>query len=328
MMIIDFHIHFSPEEDVRAQLRQGGETQVTYRDGIPTYTHHDGLHQLDRHLECMDGAGVEVAVLSSAPGMVGDLKTCVRVNDRLAKAEQDYPGRLRGLAHAPAFGGKAALDELTRCHDELGFPGVVLTSTIAGRSLDDPDLDPYWERVQELGMFAFVHPALGEPATGLQAYQDYDLYRCVGREFDLILATARLIFGGVFDRFPGLQVVMSHLGGGIGPILDRIRGYQDKSLMGVADDPRHGRTADKPIDHYLENALFFDTGGFFGSVPAVAAGLITLPQDRIVFGSDYPQEIRSPEEFARFTRELREMDAPPAVVEGIFSENARHLIGQ
>lgn len=328
-MIIDFHIHFTPEEFVRrGNPEVDSGPRVVYQDGIPSYTLHRGLFDLQGHLQAMDLAGIEVAVLSSGAGMAGDLPTCQLVNRWAGAAKDHYPGRLEGLAHVPPFGGGAALDELRRCHSEWRFPGAVTTSSIGGRALDDPELDPYYATLEELGMFLFIHPALGVPSTGLGAYDAYDLYRCVGREFDLVLGTLRLILGGVFDRHPGLQVVMSHLGGGIGPLLDRVRGYQDKAHMGVAGDPRHGLTAAAPIEAYLAHSLYFDTGGLFGSVPAIKAALLEVPADRIVFGSDYPQEIRSPQAMAGFVDRLRRSDLPSALVDGIFFRNGLRLLGR
>ncbi len=328
-MIIDFHIHFTPEEIVRRGNPAVDEgPRVVYQDGIPSYTLHKSLFTLDGHLQAMDRAGISVAVLSSGAGMAADLSTCQLVNERAATAKARHPDRFEALAHLPPFGGREALDELRRCRSEWGFPGAVTTSSIGGRSLDDPELDPYYSALEELGMFLFIHPVLGVPSAGLSGYDAYDLYRCVGREFDLVLATLRLILGGVFDRHPGLRVVMSHLGGGIASLLDRIRGYQDKAHMGVADDPRHGLTSTEPVDAYLARSLYFDTGGFFGSVAAIKAALLELPADRIVFGSDYPQEIRSPEAMASFVQQLRSSDLPSAVVEGILHRNGAPLLGR
>lgn len=328
-LIIDFHIHFTPEEIVRrGNPAVDDGPRVVYQDGIPSYTLHRGLFTLDGHLQAMDLAGIRVAVLSSGAGMAGDLPTCRLVNEWAAAAKGQHPGRFEALAHLPPFGGEEALDELRRCRSEWGFPGAVTTSSIDGRSLDDPGLDPYYAALEELGMFLFIHPALGVPSTGVSGYDAYDLYRCVGREFDLVLATLRLILGGVFDRHPGLQVVMSHLGGGIPSLLDRVRGYQDKEHMGVAGDPRHGVTSAAPLDSYLARSMFFDTGGLFGSVTAIKAALLELPADRIVFGSDYPQEIRTPEAMAGFVERLKNSDLPPATVDGIMYSNGAHLLGR
>lgn len=326
-MIIDFHIHYTPEEFIVDKLPPGGGCRVDYAQGLPMYIHHPALHRLEGHLEAMDLAGVDVAVLSSGPGMGGTLEVCRRVNDRLRQAERRYPGRIRGLAHVPPLGGGAALDELKRAAQELGFKGVAMVSSYGEVGLDSPDLFPFYRAAQELGLYVFVHPSLAPPGAAAPLYQDYDLFRMVGREFDLVLAVIRLVSGGVLDEFPGLRFVISHLGGGIAALMGRIHNYQDKAFWGVAADPRHGKTPKHPYAYYLFERLSFDTGGFFGSLNAIQAALLEIPASQLVFGTDYPQEIREGKKIRDFVAGIRSLPLPPQVIQGLFSENGRGLLG-
>ena len=324
MSIVDFHIHYTPESMVRSQLDGAEGPVVHYKDGIPVYTHHLGLFRLERHIEAMDAAGVDFATLSSGAAMDPTLETAKFVNDALARDIKPFGGRLIGLAHASAAeaGGVA---ELHRVADTYGFPGATLATTVAGRYLDNPDFDPFYEALAERRMFLFIHPALNAPTYASTVYSAYDLYRCIGREHELVAATMRLIWGGVFDRHPGLKIVMSHLGGGIAAILDRVRGYEDRAHMGVSDNPTHSKLPKRPIEHYFRTNLFFDTGGLFGSVNAVKAALLELPAECIVFGSDFPQEIRTSHNYARFVRRLTESDIDPSVMDKIMSGNGDRL---
>ena len=106
------------------------------------------------------------------------------------------------------------------------------------------------------------------------------------------MATIRLINSGVFDRHPNLTVHMSHLGGGLSALLGRIRSYQDKDFWGTLDNARHGMKPKQDFDYYLRNNMVFDTAGFCGAMGAVKGALIEIPASRIVFATDYPQEIR------------------------------------
>lgn len=324
MPIIDFHIHYTPESMVRAQLGDSAGPVVRYKDGIPAYTHHEGLFRLERHIEAMDAAGVDHATLSSGSAMDADLETAVFVNDELARDISGFGGRLIGLAHAPAAEA-AGVRELHRAADTHGFPGAALATTVAGRYLDNPDFDPFYAALAQRGMFLFVHPALNAPDYAPTVYDAYDLYRCIGREHELIAATMRLIWGGVFDRHPDLKIVMSHLGGGLSAILDRIRGYEDRSHMGVTDNPVHSKLPEHAIEHYFEHNLLFDTGGVFGSVNAVKSALLEIPAESIVFGSDYPQEIRTTHDYAHFVENLKASDIDPAVIEKILTTNSDRL---
>ena len=123
-----------------------------------------------------------------------------------------------------------------------------------------------------------------------------------GREFSLVQATIRLINGGVFDRHPGLTIQMAHLGGGIASVLGRIRSYQDRDFWGTAGNDRHGCNPERAFDSYLAERMVFDTAGFCGDARSVATSLVELPAERIVFASDYPQEIRKPAAVKRLRR--------------------------
>jgi predicted TIM-barrel fold metal-dependent hydrolase len=281
-MIVDFQHHFTPRELIK---EDPGTGMIVHFDaqGAPSYTIH--------------------SLLTSAQGMCADLETSRLVNDKAKQAERDYPGRFIGAAHAHPLGGKDAFKELNRCRHELGYQGVVITSETNALFLDAPDFEPFWTEAARLGLFVFVHPAL--KLNFSQQFDGYDTARSVGREFSLIMATIRLVNSGVFDRHPGLTVHMAHLSGGIASMLGRIRSYQDKDFWGTRDNARHGMKAQKDFDHYIRNNLVFDTAGFAGAIGSVQTALVEIPASRIVFATDYPQEIRQREVVRDFVRDIR-----------------------
>jgi predicted TIM-barrel fold metal-dependent hydrolase len=301
-MIVDFQHHFTPRELFREDL---GDRWVLQYDatGAPSYTSHALLYDLDEHIRMMDAAGIDAAFLSSGAGMAADLERSRFINDKTREAERRYPGRFIGAAHVHPLGGPEALRELARCAVELGFPGVVITSEVDGRFIDAPEFEPFWAEASRLGLFVFVHPAL--KLNHPQPFDAYDTARSVGREFSLILATIRLINSGVLDRHPDLTIHMSHLGGGIASMLGRVRSYQDKVFWGTEGNPRHGGLPQKELDHYLRERFVFDTAGFCGALGSVKTALIELPAERIVFATDYPQEIRAREAVRDFVDEIR-----------------------
>jgi predicted TIM-barrel fold metal-dependent hydrolase len=320
-MIIDFHIHYSPEELVRNKLGPGGAARTVFANGVPAYSYHRQLFSLEEHIACMDQAGVDRAVLSSGAGLANDLTQCRLVNDRLKEVEGRFPGRFLGLAHVPPLGGEPSLRELERASRDLGFKGVAMPSVIGETELDDPELWPFYRKVRDLNLFIFIHPALSSPGN----YLDYDLGRSVGREFQLVLTTIRLINGGVLDEFPGLNFVISHLGGGIASLLSRIEPYQDRVFWGTQDHPRHGKLPREPFRNYLDK-LYFDTGGFFGNINAVRCALVEIKPGNLIFGTDYPQEIRQGIQIKDFVREIKNLPLSPKEIDGILSENGRNLL--
>jgi predicted TIM-barrel fold metal-dependent hydrolase len=319
-MIVDFQHHFTPRELIK---EDPGDRLILHYDvqGAPSYTIHRLLYDLDEHVRMMDAAGIDAAWLTSAQGMCADLETSRLVNEKAKRAEKDYPGRFIAAAHANPFGGADALKELNRCRHELGCEGVVITSEHDGAFLDSDRYEPFWSEAERLGMFVFVHPAL--KLNYSQQFDGYDTARSVGREFSLIMATIRLINSGVFDRHPALTVHMAHLSGGIASMLGRIRSYQDKDFWGTKGNSRHGAKAQCDFDHYLRNNMLFDTAGFAGAVSSVKTALVEIPADRIVFATDYPQEIRQREPVRDFVRDIRAL-GPQG--EAILSGNTGKLL--
>jgi predicted TIM-barrel fold metal-dependent hydrolase len=320
-MIIDFHIHYTPEALVRDKLGPDGSPRTLFVNGNPAYTFHDKLFSLEKHLACMERAGVDIAVLSSGAGLVDDLKQCQTVNDQLKEVEERFPGRFLGLAHIPPLGGDPSFRELERAVYELGLKGVSIPSVIGKTELDAPELRPFYHKVQEMDLFIFVHPALSSSGH----YLDYDLSRSVGREFQLVLAVIRLINGGILDEFPKLKLIISHLGGGIAALMGRIEPYQDKLFWGTADHPRHGKLPQKPFRDYFDK-IYFDTGGFFGNVNAVKCALLEIKPENIVFGTDYPQEIRDETQIEKFVRDIKALPLSQGEINGILSENGKKLL--
>ena len=319
-MIVDFQHHFTPRELIK---QDPGDRLIVHFDenDAPSYTIHSLLYDLDEHVRMMDAAGIDAAFLTSAAGMCASLDVSKLCNEKAKQAERDYRGRFIGAAHAHPLGGRDATRELNRCAQELGFPGVVITSEVDGLFLDAPEFEPFWTEAERLGLFVFVHPAL--KLNYSQQFDGYDTARSVGREFSLVMATIRLINSGVFDRHPKLTVHMAHLGGGLAGVIARIRGYQDKDFWGVKGHPKHGRKAEKDFDYYISNNIVFDSAGFCCAIGAVKAALSEIPASRIVFATDYPQEVRAREPVRDFVRELRALGKPG---EQILSGNVNLLI--
>src|SRR5438477_644864 len=131
-----------------------------------------------------------------------------------------------------------------------------------------------------------IHP----PSVGFgeERMREYRLASSVGRPFDSCLALSRLIVKGIFEQFPKLKLVASHLGGGICEIIGRMDyAYElrdDPLILGPYEPLRITR---KPSD-YLR-MMYFDTVSYHG--PAVECAIKTVGADRLIFGTDAPMLI-------------------------------------
>jgi predicted TIM-barrel fold metal-dependent hydrolase len=276
-MVIDIQHHYIPVElaKKRGLYSETSNTMLT-EGGLPATTMHRRLYDLELQLKDMDEAGVDISVLSCLLGWSAPLEECRMINDDLAAVQEKFPRRFVGLAQAPLLEGRAALAELRRAISDLGLRGVTITSQVNGLSLDAPNLFGFYELACQLDVPVFVHPAL--VPTGYEHLKDYDLPRVLGREVDLTVATTRLIAGGVFDRYPGLKIVMAHFGGGIAALKERLvgKGYRFGTLK-------------RPFGDYYD-LVYFDMAGFEGGTVALSCALQGIRPERLVFASDYPQD--------------------------------------
>jgi predicted TIM-barrel fold metal-dependent hydrolase len=320
-MVIDFQHHYIP---VQLAKKRGlySETGVTMLEegGLRATTMHQRLYDLDLQLDDMAQAGVDLSVLSCLLGWSAPLDECRFINDDLAAIQKKYPRRFVGLAQAPILEGKTALDELRRAIGDLGLHGVTITSQVGGFSLDSPKLYDFYETVCALEVPVFVHPAL--VPTGYKYLQDYDLPRVLGREVDLTVATTRLIAGGIFDRFPAINIVMAHFGGGIAAVKDRLvgKGYRFGTLK-------------KSFDEYYD-MVYFDMAGFEGGMAALNCALQGIRPDRLVFASDYPQDFtgvntdtgKGMKELKNYIETIRNLPLDPKSKEKILGDTAAALL--
>jgi len=320
-MVVDFQRHYIPVELAKKRGFYAGDQNSMLREGgLPATTAHRRLYDLDLQLSEMNEAGVDVSVLSCLLGWSAPLQECRFINDDLAAIQEKYPGRFVGLAQAPILEGKAALDELRRAIGELGLHGVTITSQVNGLSLDSPKLYDFYQTVCDLDAVVFVHPAL--VPTGYEHLKDYDLPRVLGREVDLTVATTRLIAGGILDRFSSLKIVMAHFGGGIAAVKDRL----------VAKGYRFG-TLKRPFGDYYD-MIYFDMAGFEGGLVALNCALQGISPERLVFASDYPQDLtgvntdtgKGMRELRGYIEAIRGLDLKDQTKEAILGGTAAGLL--
>ncbi len=270
--------------------------------GNPNYLLNPLLADLSAHVTMMDHAGIDMGVLTCGVGFdQPDLAICRAINDRMAQAERDFPGRFIGLAHVPALKPDEARAELKRCAVDLGFPGVVIASEMQDQALDAEALRPFWKACCDLGLYVFIHPLAA--VINWNRMDADDLGRMFGWEFSLMIATIRIINSGLLDELPDLKIQFSHFSGGIGRYRGRYNGFQQRTKWGTSQIPRHNRQPKLPVDHYLNNRLFYDCAGWAGPDPCgplgadwVKFGLQELALSQCVFATDYPQAIRDPDE--------------------------------
>jgi len=250
----------------------------------------------EMRLAAMDRAGIERCVLSLAgPGVQAerDPKTAVRrareSNDFLAREIGKRPDRYSGFAHLPMQDPAAAADELERAVRDLKFCGAMINGHTNGQYLDHPSLDPFWERAQALDALVYLHPA--DPVTPAPVLDGHKGLRRATWEwtFETGSHALRIIFGGVFDRFPRARLALGHLGETLPFLLWRFDSRAGPGFYAV-------KLAKLP-SQYVKDNIVVATSGMCSAEP-LACTIGALGHDRVMFAADYPFE--SVEEAAHF----------------------------
>jgi uncharacterized protein len=244
----------------------------------------------DGRIAAMDEAGIDLAVLSlAAPGVEQlDGPEAVRLarecNDELAAAVGRYPDRLAGFAALPISAPDAAADELDRAVRQHGFAGAVINGHSQGRYLDNPFFDPVLNRAATLEVPIYLHPTIPPAGVIESSYAGFAdkvtfALATVGWGWHINTAThvLRMILGGVFDRYPALQVIIGHMGEGTSFMLPRFDATLKPELTGL----RH------PVSSYLRQNFHY-TFANFNDVPTYANLVAQVGIDRVAFSADYP----------------------------------------
>jgi len=215
------------------------------------------------------------------------------VNDEIVRAVKEADGRLQGLATLPLQDVPAAVAETERSVRELALRGVYIGTHVRGVDLDDPRFDPLWAKCQELDIPVFTHPI---DVLGGARVSGYHLHNLIGNPTDTTVAAMRLIFGGVFERFPRLKVVLSHGGGTLPYLTGRMaRGY---AVRGEAR-----KHIGRPPTDYLPN-LYYDTITHHHQALRYLVDLVGA--EKVLLGSDYRFDMGDPDP-VRMVRAHREL---------------------
>jgi 2,3-dihydroxybenzoate decarboxylase len=240
----------------------------------------------DNRLAAMDQAGIARAVLGLAgPGVQAerDITTAVRnarqANDFLAREVAKRPDRYSGFAHLAMQDPGAAADELERCVRDLAFCGAMINGHTHGRYLDHPSLHPFWERAEALSVPIYIHPT--DPITPSPALDGYDGLRRATWEwgFETGSHALRLVFGGLFDRFPRAKVILGHLGETLPFLLWRFDSRAKLYSVKLSKQP----------SDYIKQNIAVTTSGMCSAEP-LNCTLAALGPDRVMFAADYPFE--------------------------------------
>lgn len=277
-------------------------------------------------LKNMDEAGIDMQVLSiSFPGVEmfdapDGTAMAKSINDELSSAVKRFPDRLAGFAAIAPQNPEGAADELERAVRKLGLKGAVINGNIGGEFLDDKKYWPIFERAEKLDVPIYLHPKMPSPDM-IKPYLAYPglASAMLGFSAEAGLNVMRLILSGIFDVYPGLKIILGHLGEAFPFWLWRMdsRYLEEKSDPASASFYKDLRKT--PAQCFKEN-FYVTTSGMFWQ-PVLQFVCSVLKEDRVMFATDYPYE--ATEEAVQF---LETVEIDTSMRENIGYLNAEKLL--
>jgi predicted TIM-barrel fold metal-dependent hydrolase len=293
------------------------------------------LYDLDERFRVMDRFPDYVQVLSAGmppiEALAGpeDSPELARIcNDGMAELCDRHPDRFPTfIASLPLNNPDASVVEIERSLGELGARGVQVFSNIDGKPLDAPEFMPIFEAMAAHDLPLFLHPARGADFADYRTEQksQYEMWWAFGWPYETSVAMGRIVFSGLFDRFPELKIITHHFGamvpffeGRVGPGLDQI-GARTSGF-----DRATIKITKRPFDYFK---MFYADTAVFGSRAATRCGLDFFGPEKTLFASDAPFD---PEKGPMYIREtiriLEELDLDERAKALIFHGNAERLL--
>jgi predicted TIM-barrel fold metal-dependent hydrolase len=278
----------------------------------------------DNRIAEMDAAGIDMQVLSlNSPGVeqaeaAEQLSAAVESNDFVLETVKKHPKRFAAFAALPIAAPDKAADELERRVRQQGFKGTLINGHTRGRYLDDKFFSPILERAQALNVPIYLHPTVPPKAVVEASYGGFSPAVTAmlsgggwGWHIETAVHLIRMIVGGVFDRYPKLQVVVGHLGEGIPFMLPRL----NRNL------PTELTKLERPVAAYLRENVHYTFGGFNFTATFLNL-LLEVGVDRIMFSVDHPYG-----SMAEARAFLQQLPVSEADRERIAHGNAEKLLG-
>jgi aminocarboxymuconate-semialdehyde decarboxylase len=326
---IDIHTHVLADATVKLMQKEipslglkmapyDADNAVCEVAGVAYRPFSRGGHDIERRFKDMDAAEVDVHLLSVAPqtwlygqeAAVGIAGATIQ-NDEIARLVKERPERFSGIATLPMQAPDKAADELRRAMRKLGLHGAMIGSNIGGKNLDDPSFEPLWAAAEELDAFMMIHPG---NVAGADRLRSYYLGNLIGNPLDTTIAGACLIFGGVLERHPKLNFIMSH-GGGFIPYQGGrwVHGWE------VRPEPKvNVKHSPAPyLDRFLYDTILHAKAPLEFLISSVGA-------NRVFLGSDYPYDMGTGE----CVRQVRAANIPEADRDIILGGHAANILSK
>lgn len=329
-MAIDVHAHFVPPDVLETLADRGRDFGIDlvetepgchccrFETGVQIRPFFDTILNVDLRLAEMDRQEIDKAVMTVWTDIFGTDLPAEKaeawhrtLNDSLVGLCDAHAERFAWMASVPMQDAARAAKELERAM-KAGAVGAIVSANVDNRNLGECPLDEFWAACVALNAPVFIHPTqpVAPPRAGKFALNQICAYT-----YDTTLTVGSMISNGVMDRYPALELILSH-GGGTLPWLigrfDRMYRASNHQALGI--------TAEAPPSDYLKR-FHYDTILHHGPALRYLRDLVGI--ERMLLGTDLPFPPGDPDPL----RSLREAEFTEQEIRQIAETNPRKLLG-
>ena len=328
-MKIDIFTHVMPERYKKVLFKYADRfaTEKKVQDKRPVLTDHEArLRILGEHEEMVQVLSVTMPPVEEVVGPEEAARLARIANDEMAEMVAKYPQKyIAAIANLPLNNMDAALKETERTIKELGFKGIQIYTRVNGKPLSSDELMPLYALMAGFDLPIWIHPMRSsnqaDYATETASY--HQIFSIFGWPYDTTTAMTRLVFAGIFEKFPTIKFITHHCGGMIPYFADRIVVHYNNGLERLGQKFFPGLTK-HPIEYFR---MFYNDTALNGNPSALKCGYDFFGEDRLLFGSDMPYDVGNGAISIRQTiKAIEDMNIPESSKKKIYEGNARKLL--
>ena len=248
-------------------------------------------------------------------------------NDELAEMVARNPERyIAAIANVPLNDTDIAMKEAERAVKQLGFKGIQIHTRVNGQPLSTEAMMPLYRLMADFDLPIWIHPmrSSGQPDWAAEKVSYNQLFSIFGWPYDTTAAMVRLVFAGIFEKFPSIKFITHHMGGMVPYFSDRAIVHWNNGLERLGADYFPGLTR-HPVE-YLK-MFYADTALNGNSNYSMECGLAFFGEDHVLFGTDMPYDVENGGVSIRETiKGIERMGLPEPTKQKIYEGNARRLL--
>jgi predicted TIM-barrel fold metal-dependent hydrolase len=327
---VDAFCHFAPEVLLDFLEKESGQPHPFRR----LFEARAILTDIRKRTQFMEARKLDVSVLVPLPWIETTPKvwqnptlaekSAILCNNALAEAIQTEKSRFYGVALLPTIEPDSMVRELTRAVKELGFVGGLIAVGPTVKRVDAPEMEPLFRCAVELDVPIWMHPSrpITYPDYTDETLSQYLDWQTLGWLHDTSTAMTRIVFAGLFQKYPNLKVI-SHHHGALIPL------FANRMEMGYRSFENAGTNFRTPIrrPYTAHFKKFYCDTATFGYEPLVLQqALEFFGVERLLFGTDTPMDAAEGEFYINTVKSVESLRASEADKSRIFAGNILKLI--